>query len=130
MNGAERGQMTATNLAIAPRLCGAATLAGALLLSAAPAFAQQPPVTVPPPFVATLSNTTPLVFGMDANQAATALGMPLNYVSGKPGDEIFMVIRTQGGSGFFDRRDRLYLQFRHGRLAGWKGDWGRNWMWR
>lgn len=130
MNGAERGQMTATNLAIAPRLCGAATLAGALLLSAALAFAQQPAVIVPPPFVATLSNTTPLVFGMDANQAATALGMPLNYVSGKPGDEIFMVIRTQGGSGFFDRRDRLYLQFRHGRLAGWKGDWGRNWMWR
>lgn len=130
MNGAERGQMTATNLAIAPRFCGAATLAGALLLSAAPSVAQQPAAIVAPPFVATLSNTTPLVFGMDANQAATALGMPLNYVSGKPGDEIFMAIRTQGGSGFFDRRDRLYLQFRHGRLAGWKGDWGRNWMWR
>lgn len=130
MNGAERGQMTATNLAIAPRLGGAATLVGALLLSAAPSVAQQPAVIVAPPFVATLSNTTPLVFGMDADQAATALGMPLNYVSGKPGDEIFMVIRPQGGSGFFDRRDRLYLQFRHGRLAGWKGDWGRNWMWR
>ncbi|MFL9499944.1 hypothetical protein ACJMQP_07755 [Rhodopseudomonas palustris] len=122
--------MTATNLAIAPRLRGAATLAGALLLSAAPSVAQQPAAIVAPPFVATLSNTTPLVFGMDANQAATALGMPLNYVSGKPGDEIFMAIRTQGGSGFFDRRDRLYLQFRYGRLAGWKGDWGRNWMWR
>ena len=32
-------------------------------------------------------------------------------------------------TGFFNRKDRLYLQFRHGRLAGWKGDWGRNWMW-
>src|SRR6202035_1262420 len=25
--------------------------------------------------------------------------------------------------------DRLFLQFRDGRLAGWKGDWGHNWMW-
>jgi len=23
----------------------------------------------------------------------------------------------------------FYLQFRNGRLAGWKGDWGHNWMW-
>jgi hypothetical protein len=29
----------------------------------------------------------------------------------------------------FPNRHRLYLQFRKGRLAGWKGDWGRNWMW-
>ena len=34
-----------------------------------------------------------------------------------------------GGSGLFPKRDRLYLQFRKGRLAGWKGDWGHNWMW-
>jgi hypothetical protein len=82
-----------------------------------------------PTFTATLSNTTPLAFGMEAEDAARALGMPLNYVSGKPGDEIFLVFRPVGGSGFFNRRDRLYLQFRHGRLAGWKGDWGSNWMW-
>ncbi|PZA10601.1 hypothetical protein DNX69_14675 [Rhodopseudomonas palustris] len=122
--------MTATTPAIAPRLRVAVATVGALLLSVAPTFAQRSEVIVAPPFVATLSNTTPLAFGMDANQAATALGMPLNYVSGKPGDEVFLVIRTQGGTGFFDRRDRLYLQFRRGRLAGWKGDWGRNWMWR
>ncbi|WBU29913.1 hypothetical protein OOZ54_25230 [Rhodopseudomonas palustris] len=121
--------MTATPHSIAPRLRIATVTVGALLLSVAPTFAQQTTVIGAPPFVATLSNTTPLVFGMNANAAAAALGMPLNYVSGKPGDEIFLVIRTQGGSGFFDRRDRLYLQFRHGRLAGWKGDWGRNWMW-
>ena len=127
-NGAERGPMTATPSTIVPRLRVAAT-AVVLLLSVAPTFAQQPEVIVPPPFIATLSNTTPLVFGMNATEAAAALGMPLDYVSGKPGDELFLVIRTQGGSGFFDRRDRLYLQFRRGRLAGWKGDWGRNWMW-
>jgi hypothetical protein len=38
-------------------------------------------------------------------------------------------MRDIGGSGFFDRGDRLFLQFRHNRLTGWKGDWGRNWMW-
>lgn len=106
----------------------AAALAAALI--AAPASAQQfAPAIVAPPFTETQSNTTPLAFGMDAVTAAHALGTPLNYVSGRPGDEILLAIRTQGGSGFFNRRDRLYLQFRHGRLTGWKGDWGRNWMW-
>jgi hypothetical protein len=93
-----------------------------------PASAQQL-VVVAPPFAQTLSNTTPLAFGMDAVSAERALGQPLNYISGRPGDEIFLAIRTAGGSGFFDRRDRLYLQFRRGKLTGWKGDWGRNWMW-
>jgi hypothetical protein len=82
------------------------------------------------PFTATLSNNIPLAFGMDATTAATALHVPLTYVRGKPGNEIFLAIRDIGGSGFFPRRDRLFLQFRHGRLTGWKGDWGRNWMWR
>ena len=82
-----------------------------------------------PPFVATLSNNTPLFFGMDAQEAATALGVPLNYINGRPGDEIFLAFRNIGGSGLFYKKDRLYLQFRKGKLAGWKGDWGHNWMW-
>ena len=82
-----------------------------------------------PPFTATLSNITPLVFGMDVEDAARALGTPLNYISGRPGDEIFLTFRNIGGSGLFFKKDRLYLQFRRGRLAGWKGDWGHNWMW-
>ncbi len=57
------------------------------------------------------------------------MGTPLTYISRRPGHEIYLAIRTFGGSGFFDRRDRLYLQFRNGRLTGWKGDWGRSWMW-
>jgi hypothetical protein len=28
-----------------------------------------------------------------------------------------------------NHHDRLFLQFRNGRLAGWKEDYGRNWMW-
>lgn len=82
-----------------------------------------------PSFTATLSNTTPLVFGMGAEDAARALGTPLNYVRGRPGDEMFLAFRNYGGSGLFPQRHRLYLQFRHGRLTGWKGDWGHNWMW-
>ena len=80
-------------------------------------------------FTATLSNSTPLVFGMDAEDAARALGTPLNYIKGRPGDEVFLAFRSIGGSGLVFHKDRLYLQFRKGRLAGWKGDWGHNWMW-
>ena len=100
--------------------------------SFAPAVAQHlPPVggPYPPPFTETLSNNTPLAFGMGADEAARALGVPLNYVRGRPGDEIFLAFRNVGGSGLFTKKDRLFLQFRKGRLAGWKGDWGNNWMW-
>jgi hypothetical protein len=115
------------------RWVNAAALLAIAISGAGPANAQQfvsrgaPPSS--PPFVATLSNNTPLVFGMGEEEAARALGTPLNYISGRPGDEIFFVFRDIGGTGFFNRKDRLYLQFRRGRLAGWKGDWGRNWMW-
>lgn len=98
------------------------------MASFAPALAQ-PLVPVDAPFTATLSNATPLVFGMGANAAAQALGVPLTYLRGRPGDEIYLAYRDIGGSGFFPRKDRLFLQFRKGRLTGWKGDWGQNWMW-
>jgi hypothetical protein len=81
------------------------------------------------PFTATLSNHTPLVFGMDVADASQALGEPLSYVSGRPGHEIYLAIRDIGGSGLLNHHDRLFLQFRKGRLTGWKGDWGHNWMW-
>lgn len=89
----------------------------------------QPLVPMDAPFTATLSNTTPLVFGMPADAAARALGVPLAYVRGRPGDEMFLALRDIGGSRLFPRKDRLFLQFRKGRLTGWKGDWGENWMW-
>lgn len=79
-------------------------------------------------FIDTLANPVPLVFGMTGDDAARALGSPLYYVSGKPGNETLMALRDVGGSGL--QPDRLYLQFRNGRLTGWKGDWGRSWMWR
>jgi len=108
--------------------------AASLLLAAAtsPASAQGlPPLGGPyrPPFTATLSNNVPLAYGMSVNETAFALGVPLNYVRGLAGDEIFLAFRGYGGSGLFPNRNRLYLQFRKGRLAGWKGDWGHDWMW-
>jgi hypothetical protein len=79
------------------------------------------------PFTQSLSNTVPLVFGMSAAEAAAALGVPLDYVSGLPGNEVLAAKRPS--SGYFPRHARLFLQFRAGRLSGWKGDWERNWMW-
>ncbi|HEY0234611.1 MAG TPA: hypothetical protein VGC86_06085 [Afipia sp.] len=94
----------------------------------APACAQD--MTPRRPFTSTLSNNIPLAFGMDADAASRALGLPLIYVSGRPGDEVFVVVRPANGDGFLWRQDPLYLQFRKGRLTGWKGDWSRPWMWR
>ena len=125
----DRGRDHRSQSSAHARVIGAAAVALTAMLGV-PASAQHaPPMIVAPPFTATLSNTTPLAFGMDTGTAERALGTPLNYIGGRPGDETFLAIRTAGGSGFFDRRDRLYLQFRHGRLTGWKGDRGRNWMW-
>ena len=105
-------------------------ISGAGLLPAdAQQFVPSGPPPTSPPFTATLSNNTPLAFGMGEEEAARALGTPLTYIRGRPGDEIYLAFRDIGGTGFFNRKDRLYLQFRRGRLAGWKGDWGRNWMW-
>ena len=104
-------------------------LAALVALAAAQTAVRAEPAP-PAPFTRTLSNLTPLAFGMSVEDAAIALGQPLTYVSGRPGDEVFVVIRNVGGSGWSFRDDPLYLQFRNGRLTGLKGDWSRNWMWR
>jgi hypothetical protein len=51
------------------------------------------------------------------------LGVPLSYVRGRPGEELLLAIPNVKGSALSTRSDGLYLQFRKGRLAGWKGDW-------
>jgi len=94
------------------------------------ANAQQFPSTASPPFARTLSNLTPLAFGMNVDETSRALGQPLQYVSGRPGNEIYLTFRNLGGSGLISHHDRLFLQFRGGRLTGWKEDYGQNWMWR
>lgn len=108
-----------------------ALLAAAVLLSMSVSAQAEPfgMATTRRPFVETLSNNTPLAFGMDAGQTAHALGQPLQYVRGRPGNEMYFALRNIGGSGLVPYRHRLFLQFRHGRLAGWKEDYGENWMW-
>ena len=73
---------------------------------------------------AAVPNNTPLFFGMDADEASRALGTNLNYVRGRPGDELYLALPNVKGAALSSRSDGLYLQFRKGRLAGWKGDWG------
>jgi hypothetical protein len=103
-------------------------IAAGLVMALSPTAGAQDAASLP--FTATLSNTAPLAFGMDQDAVAAALGTPLTYVRGSPGNETFVVIRMVNGDGFLFRKDPLYLQFRNNRLTGWKGDWGRDWLWR
>jgi hypothetical protein len=93
----------------------AAILMMAMAATLSPARAQQGP-----------PNNTPLTFGMTADEASQVLGTTLVYVRGRPGDEMFLALPNVKGSALSDRRDGLYLQFRRGKLQGWKGDWGTN----
>jgi hypothetical protein len=88
-----------------------AALAGAFATSA---LAQQ---------VLTPSNP-PLRFGMKPDEVSSALGVQLEYVRGRPGDELLVALPNVKGAALASRSDGLYLQFRKGRLSGWKGDWG------
>ena len=69
-------------------------------------------------------NSVPLAYGMSAEQVSQILGTPLYYVRGRRGDELLLAIPNVKGSALAHRSDGLYLQFRKGRLTGWKGDWG------
>jgi hypothetical protein len=89
----------------------ALALTGAYVLSA---HAQQ--VLTPP--------NLPLSFGMKADEVSRALGVELHYVRGRSGDELLLALPNVKGAALASRSDGLYLQFRRGRLTGWKGDWG------
>jgi hypothetical protein len=99
---------------------GAATILMSAISGATPlpACAQQGVIAA--------ANDMPLSFGMDAQAVSLALGTTLKYVRGHPGDELYLALPNVKGSALTDRRDGLYLQFRRGKLEGWKGDWGTN----
>jgi hypothetical protein len=97
-----------------------------MLFAAIAIWAAAMMAAVPSPAQAQWSNNTPLAFGMNVEEASTALGTTLVYVRGRPGDEMFLALPNVKGSALSDRRDGLYLQFRRGKLDGWKGDWGTN----
>jgi hypothetical protein len=78
------------------------------------------PVAAQPP----LASTAPLTFGMSPDEVSAVLGVPLSYVRGSRGNELLLALPNVKGSALTIRSDGLYLQFRRGRLSGWKGDWG------
>jgi len=69
------------------------------------------------------SNVSPLAFGMTPQEVAAALGSPLAYVSGRPGNEVLSAVYDAGIPWFYPSEERIVLQFRRGRLTGWKRDW-------
>jgi hypothetical protein len=97
----------------------AAVVSMAAILNATPSPARAQQV-----LTAAMPNGVPLTFGMNAEEASLALGATLNYVRGRPGDEMFLALPNVRGSALSNRKDGLYLQFRRGKLEGWKGDWG------
>jgi hypothetical protein len=69
------------------------------------------------------SNTIPLAFGMSPAQVETALGVPLHYLSGRGGSKIYVAAGFAPIHGAYAVDTGLALQFRRGRLTGWKQDW-------
>jgi hypothetical protein len=89
-------------------------LAGCVGLS--PAFGQTKIVTA--------TNRVPLSFGMSPQEVSQTLGAPLYCVRCRGGSELLLAIPNVKGAALSFRSDGFYLQFREGRLTGWKGDWG------
>ena len=81
------------------------------------------------PYFDLRSNAVPLAFGMTPEAAAAALELPLARVSGRRGSEIYYAERTTVAIGLSARDQHLWLQFRNGRLTGWKNDWDRPTAW-
>lgn len=65
----------------------------------------------------------PLVFGMTPDQVERVVQAPLVYLSGRRGSERFIVERISSVPGIYPIDTRIILQFRRGRLTGWRRDW-------
>jgi hypothetical protein len=65
----------------------------------------------------------PLMFGMTRTQVEQVVQAPLIYLSGARGSERFLVDRPATVPGFYLVDTRIVLQFRGGKLTGWRRDW-------
>jgi len=86
-----------------------ALLIAAALLAAAPAQAG--------------SYNDPFSFGMTREQVEHLAQAPLIYLSGPRGSERYLIERLSTVPGFYPVDTRIVLQFRRGRLTGWRRDW-------
>ena len=69
------------------------------------------------------SYNDPLLFGMTYDEVAHRVDAPLIYLSGPRGSERYMVERMSSVPGWYPVDTRIILQFRRGRLTGWRRDW-------
>jgi hypothetical protein len=65
----------------------------------------------------------PLAFGMTPAQVEQIVQAPLIYLSGRRGSERFLVERMSTVPGIYPVDTHIVLQFRRGRLTGWRRDW-------
>jgi hypothetical protein len=65
----------------------------------------------------------PLVFGMSREDVEQVVQAPLIYLSGPRGSERYIVRRPATVPGIYPVDTRIVLQFRRGRLTGWRRDW-------
>ena len=69
------------------------------------------------------SYNDPLLFGMTRDDVERVFGAPLIYLSGPRGSERYMVERMSTVPGWYPVDTRIILQFRRGKLTGWRRDW-------
>jgi hypothetical protein len=69
------------------------------------------------------SYNDPLTFGMTPDEVARVVDAPLIYLSGRRGSERYLVERMASVPGFYPVDTHIVLQFRRGRLTGWRRDW-------
>jgi hypothetical protein len=69
------------------------------------------------------SYNDPLLFGMTRDEVARIVGAQLIYLSGPRGSERYMVERMSSVPGWYPVDTRIILQFRRGKLTGWRRDW-------
>jgi len=65
----------------------------------------------------------PFVFGMSKEEVARIAAAPLIYLSGSRGSERYLIERRATVPGLYPVDTHIVLQFRRGRLTGWRRDW-------
>jgi hypothetical protein len=69
------------------------------------------------------SYNDPLVFGMTPQEVEQTVQAPLIHLSGRRGNERYLIERMSTVPGIYPVDTRIVLQFRRGRLTGWRRDW-------
>jgi hypothetical protein len=75
------------------------------------------------------ASNDPLKFGMTKDEVMQAAQAPLIYLSGPRGSEKYKIERLATVPGLYPVDTRVVLQFRRGRLTGWRHDWNMHPPW-